>query len=100
MGGIAVKRSLPQPVKLKINQLLRTSVEFAFENPNASYDFVRNNAQAMEVEVMQKHIELYVNDYSVNLGELGRKAVTELLTRVVANDPNKCNDFVNSMFID
>ncbi|MDY0199770.1 MAG: 1,4-dihydroxy-6-naphthoate synthase [Bacteroidales bacterium] len=100
LGGIAIKRALPQSIKQKVNQLVRTSVEFALQTPNASYDFVRNNAQAMEFEVMQQHIELYVNNYSVNLGEFGRKAVTELLTRADTSKTNKFTDLNDLLFID
>ena len=100
LGGIAIKRSLPQSIKQKVNQLVKTSVEFALKTPKASYDFVRNNAQAMEFEVMQQHIELYVNNYSVNLGEFGRKAVAELLSRTDSSKSNKYSDSDSLLFID
>lgn len=100
LGGIAIKRSLPQTIKLMVNQLVKTSVEFALENPKASFDFVRNNAQAMEVEVMQKHIELYVNEFSVNIGEFGKKAVVELLASSDANKAEKVTDFKKLLFVD
>ncbi len=76
LGGIVVRRSLPQEVKLQINQLIAESVRFAFANPKSSAAYVREHAQEMEEAVMYKHIELYVNQYSENLGEQGRKAVS------------------------
>ena len=54
---------------------MRKSVEFAFANPKSGLDFIRQHAQEMSEEVMYKHIELYVNKYSVDLGEEGRKAI-------------------------
>jgi 1,4-dihydroxy-6-naphthoate synthase len=62
-------------VQHKINRVLRKSVEFAFANPKSGLDFIRQHAQEMSEEVMYKHIELYVNKYSVDLGEEGRKAI-------------------------
>lgn len=75
LGGIVIKRDLPDDLKHKVNRILRKSVEYAFENPASGIDFIRKHAQAMDEEVMYKHIELYVNKYSVNLGPEGRKAV-------------------------
>ena len=78
LGGIVVKRELPLATQQKIERVLRKSVEFAFENPNSSADYVKYHAQEMEKEVVDAHIALYVNNYSISLGEQGRKAV-ELL---------------------
>jgi 1,4-dihydroxy-6-naphthoate synthase len=75
LGGIVANRKLPVDVQHKINRVLRRSVEFAFENPKSGLAFIRSHAQEMSEEVMYKHIELYVNKYSVELGEEGRKAV-------------------------
>ena len=60
---------------------MRRSVEYAFANRDASLPFVRANAQAMSDEVMYKHIDLYVNEYSVDLGVDGRRAVEVLFER-------------------
>lgn len=78
LGGIMIKRSLPEEVKLKVNRVLRRSVEYAFANPKSGIEFIRQHSQEMSEEVMYKHIELYVNKYSIELGEEGRKAVTLL----------------------
>ncbi|WP_423146407.1 menaquinone biosynthesis family protein [Rubrolithibacter danxiaensis] len=75
LGGIVINRKLPDEVKQKVNRLVRKSVEFAFQHPQSAIDFIRSHAQAMEEEVMYKHIELYVNNYSVELGDEGRKAI-------------------------
>jgi 1,4-dihydroxy-6-naphthoate synthase len=60
---------------------MRRSVEYAFANRAASLPFVRANAQAMSDDVMYRHIDLYVNDYSVDLGPEGRRAVEVLFER-------------------
>lgn len=75
LGGIVVNRKLDQEIQLKVNRLIRKSVEFAFENPKSGIDFISSHAQAMDEAVMYKHIELYVNKYSINLGIEGRKAI-------------------------
>ncbi|MEO6499854.1 MAG: 1,4-dihydroxy-6-naphthoate synthase [Mucilaginibacter sp.] len=75
LGGIVANRNLPLDVQHKINRVLRKSVEFAFANPKSGLEFIRRHAQEMSEEVMYKHIALYVNQYSVDLGVEGRKAV-------------------------
>ena len=78
LGGIAVRRSLPDDIKQAVNRVVRRSVEYAFAHRIASLPFVREHAQEMSEEVMYQHIDLYVNEYSVDLGSEGRRAV-ELL---------------------
>jgi len=80
LGGIVINRKLDHEVQLKVNRLIRQSVEFAFAHPKSGIDFIREHAQAMDEAVMYKHIELYVNKYSINLGSEGRKAVDTLFT--------------------
>ncbi|MEE1946700.1 1,4-dihydroxy-6-naphthoate synthase [Pedobacter sp. KR3-3] len=80
LGGIVVNRRLPVEIQQKINRLVRQSVEFAFAHPKSGIEFIRRHAQEMEEAVMYKHIELYVNDYSVDLGTAGRKAIDTLFS--------------------
>jgi 1,4-dihydroxy-6-naphthoate synthase len=84
LGGIVVRRSLPEEMKRKIDRVLRRSVEYAFANRAASLAFVREHAQEMSEEVMYRHIDLYVNEYSVDLGTEGRRAVETLFERAIA----------------
>jgi 1,4-dihydroxy-6-naphthoate synthase len=84
LGGIVIKRSLPDDVKQKVNRVLRRSVEYAFANREASLPFVREHAQEMSEDVMYQHIDLYVNEYSIDLGEEGRRAVATLFERAAA----------------
>lgn len=86
LGGIVANRKLPLDVQHKINRVIRRSVEFAFENPKSGLEFIRSHAQEMSEEVMYKHIELYVNKYSVNLGVEGRKAIKLLFDKALENN--------------
>ena len=81
LGGIIVKRKLPEDIRHKINRVLRRSVEYALQNPNDSLPFVRQHAQSMDESVMQSHIRLYVNDFSVDLGLKGREAIDTLYAK-------------------
>ncbi|MBB6110316.1 1,4-dihydroxy-6-naphthoate synthase [Mucilaginibacter lappiensis] len=85
LGGIVANRNLPVDVQHKLNRVLRKSVEFAFANPKSGLEFIRSHAQEMSEEVMYKHIELYVNKYSIDLGEEGRKAINLLFDTALAN---------------
>lgn len=78
LGGIVIKRSLPEEIKQKVNRLIRKSVEFAFENPALALPFIKSYAQEMDEKVMYQHIDLYVNKYSVDLGVEGKKAISTL----------------------
>lgn len=80
LGGIVINRKLDQQTKEKVNRLIRKSVEFAFANPKSGIGFIREHAQEMSEEVMYKHIDLYVNKYSIELGIAGRKAIDVLFT--------------------
>ncbi len=75
LGGIMIKRNLPEEIKQKVNRIIRRSVEYAFDHPESGFDFIRSLSQEMSTEVIKKHIDLYVNKFSIDLGELGRKAV-------------------------
>ena len=86
LGGIVANRNLPLDVQHKINRVIRKSVEFAFENPKSGLEFIRSHAQEMSEEVMYKHIELYVNKYSVDLGPEGKKAVKLLFDTARKNN--------------
>jgi 1,4-dihydroxy-6-naphthoate synthase len=83
LGGIVVNRRLPLDVQLKVNRCIRRSVEFAFANPKSGLEFIRKHSQEMSEEVMYKHIDLYVNKYSVDLGEEGRKAIQLLFDKAL-----------------
>jgi 1,4-dihydroxy-6-naphthoate synthase len=83
LGGIIIKRSLPKEIRLKVNRIMKRSVEHALQNPNDSLPYVKKHAQSMDENVMRKHIQLYVNDFTVDLGMKGREAITTLYDKSV-----------------
>jgi len=78
LGTIVINRRLPEETALKVNRIIRRSLEYAYHNSMASYDFVVANAKEMDSTVMNNHIKLFVNRFSLNLGKEGRKAISEL----------------------
>ena len=78
LGGIVVNRRLDAALQEKIDRVLHRSVAFALANPKAALPYVRAHAQEMDEAVMYAHIDLYVNEYSRDLGAEGRAAVREL----------------------
>jgi 1,4-dihydroxy-6-naphthoate synthase len=81
LGGIAVRRDLPAEVVDGVARAVRASVEAARARPDASADYVARYAQEMSPEVRRKHIDTYVNDFTLDLGDEGRAAVRTLLRR-------------------
>ncbi|HNQ61329.1 MAG TPA: 1,4-dihydroxy-6-naphthoate synthase [Bacteroidia bacterium] len=84
LGGIAVRRSLSQDLKLKINSLVQKSVEYAIANPLSSGAFVKSHAQEMHPEVIMQHIGLYVNNSSIDIGNKGRDSIYMLYEKAKA----------------
>ena len=78
LGGIAVKRSIDRSISLQVDSLIRKSLEYAFKNYPQVTDYVKQHSQTMSEEVMRQHIDLYVNNYSLDLGSDGRHAIIEL----------------------
>ena len=78
LGGIVIKQELGDDVRHKVERVLRRSIEYAFANPLISREFIKAHAQEMEDDVIEKHIALFVNDFSLSLGEQGRRAITLL----------------------
>ena len=79
LGSIIVDRSLGEEVARDVERLIRRSIEYAFANPATSRDFIKSHAQELEDDVIDKHIALFVNDFSLTLGDEGRRAVKELI---------------------
>ena len=90
LGGIVVKRNLDVDLQKKIQRVLRKSVEYAFENRDASAEYVQLHSQELEKEVVDAHINLYVNQFSISLGLEGREAVE----KVFGNTVDKENIFL------
>ena len=81
LGGIAIRRDLPESVGLAVERAIGDSVRYARDNPEASAAYIREHAQELSAEVTRRHIELYVNDFSVDLGEEGKAAIDTLFGR-------------------
>ncbi|HVX28202.1 MAG TPA: 1,4-dihydroxy-6-naphthoate synthase [Parafilimonas sp.] len=80
LGGIVAKKSLDISTIKKIDSLIKASVEYAYKNNyEVLSDYVKQHAQEMSEEVMRKHIDLYVNNFSVDLGDQGKQAVLTLM---------------------
>jgi 1,4-dihydroxy-6-naphthoate synthase len=78
LGAIVIKRNIPDDIAQKVNRVVRRSLEYAYKDSFASYDFVSGNAREMDSTIMNNHIKLFVNEYTLNLGPKGREAILEL----------------------
>lgn len=78
LGAIVAKRELGSGQIAAFEQLLAESVRYAMAHPAASREFVKEHAQELEDEVIDKHIALFVNDFTISLGDEGRRAVERL----------------------
>lgn len=79
LGGIVGKRSIDPGLLRKVDGLVKKSIEYSFSRYPVISDYVRSHSQEMEDEVMRKHIDLYVNNYSLDLGGEGRNAIRRFL---------------------
>lgn len=79
LGGIVIDKSMDRTLQFRVDELIKKSIEYSFTNYPTLSQYVKDNAQEMSEDVMRKHINLYVNNYSLNLGDKGRMAVKKLL---------------------
>jgi 1,4-dihydroxy-6-naphthoate synthase len=94
LGCIAMNRDLPEDVRRDFSTALKDSVLFAKANPASPRDYVKRYAQEQSEEITGKHIDLFVNDYTVALRDEGRKAVDFFLNetkrlKIVQSIPEK-----------
>jgi 1,4-dihydroxy-6-naphthoate synthase len=82
LGGIIGHRRLGKDLVSQVSALIRASLQFAFNNPSSSADFIRCNAVELEPDVVLKHINLYVNQFSLSLGAEGSQAVEYMLKSI------------------
>ncbi|HAQ64759.1 MAG TPA: 1,4-dihydroxy-6-naphthoate synthase [Bacteroidales bacterium] len=87
LGGIAAKRSLGHEMISRINHLIKQSVEMAHRNPDAAMPYVSQHACEMDPVVMKKHIDLYVNAATLDVGLQGRLAVRYVIDRLAPGLP-------------
>ncbi|MBS1641106.1 MAG: 1,4-dihydroxy-6-naphthoate synthase [Bacteroidetes bacterium] len=96
LGGIVAHKKINNVISKQVDALIKQSVEYAFANHRHQLtNYVKQHSQEMSEAVMQQHIDLYVNNYSINLGEEGKKAVLKLIeifnkTNATANTESNC----------
>ena len=98
LGGILAKRDLGAEMIRLIDASLKASVEYAYDNPDLIKPYIRDHAHEMDEAVMQQHIDLYVNEYSIDYGEDGEAAIKDLLDRAVC--AGIVPDSEESIFVD
>ncbi|MBK8636476.1 MAG: 1,4-dihydroxy-6-naphthoate synthase [Saprospiraceae bacterium] len=82
LGAIAIKKTLPENTKKRINELISESLQYAYDHRDSAMDFVKQHAQEMDPFVMQAHIDLYVTPYSMDLGDHGKMAASRLFHEI------------------
>jgi 1,4-dihydroxy-6-naphthoate synthase len=85
LGGICIRKDIPKTSAIHIEQLIRESIAYSWQHYPELSHFVRDHAQEMEENVMRKHIDLYVNDYTTSLGTEGKKAIDILFDMAYAH---------------
>ena len=98
LGGIAVNQSIKRSTAIKVDKLIRKSLDFAFSNYPFITDYVKQHSQSMSEDVMRQHIDLYVNNYSLDLGEEGKLAI-ENLYQVFQEINNEESEEEESLFL-
>jgi 1,4-dihydroxy-6-naphthoate synthase len=81
LGAILAKRALGREMVRRVDALVRKSIDFAFLHRNEPLSYIKKHSQEIEDEVVAQHINLYVNDFSLDIGDEGIKAVRELFRR-------------------
>jgi 1,4-dihydroxy-6-naphthoate synthase len=79
LGGIVVRKAFELEIQQKLDRLIMQSVQYSFKNYPSISTYVSSRSQEMSEDVMRKHIDLYVNNFSINLGEEGKAAVKKFL---------------------
>ena len=81
LAGITVREDIDPFLAQEMEQAIRASVQYAFDHPEASREYVRAHAQEMSDAVCAQHIALYVNRYSLDIGDLGAQAIARLVAQ-------------------
>ena len=96
LGCIAIKRDIDPAIACDIQKLIGQSIDHAFLNPSMAYDYIQTHAQELDEDVIQQHIELYVNNFSKDIGEKGEAAITTFFKKARASGLIK--NFESSLF--
>ncbi|RJP95191.1 MAG: 1,4-dihydroxy-6-naphthoate synthase [Desulfobacteraceae bacterium] len=78
LGGIVARRTLPEPVICQVESAIGQSIHYARQNPAAADAYIKDHAQELTDEVINQHIDLYVNNFSLNIDDVGESAITSL----------------------
>ncbi|MCK5170728.1 MAG: 1,4-dihydroxy-6-naphthoate synthase [Bacteroidales bacterium] len=78
LGGIVINRRFDNNIQKKLSDIVKKSIEYAYKHPDSSLNYIRQYAQEMDSDVMRKHIDLYVNEFSLDLGKSGKEAIQKL----------------------
>jgi len=81
LGGIVARREIGKEILLTVEDLIRESILYSFSHPDECAPYIKKYAQEMDEEVLKSHISLYVNDFTLDIGEEGRRAIHELFAR-------------------
>lgn len=81
LGGILASRRLPADVISKVQAVIKDSIQFAKSEPKAALPTMRLHAQEFDDRVLMQHVDLYVNDWTIDLGDVGQSALDELSKR-------------------
>jgi 1,4-dihydroxy-6-naphthoate synthase len=97
LGGIVADRKIPVETIRQVDRLIRKSLEYSYAQGEELSDFVKENAMEMDTSVMRQHIGLYVNEFTLELGERGKEAVRKFVE--VHTSINKIPVKMNGMFV-
>lgn len=98
LGGVVIKKSIHIDTQKQINQLIKNSIDYAWNHMEEVLEFCKCHAQEMDQEVMTAHIRLYVNEYTKSLGSNGKIAIEKLFTS--KESENSCIFVPPFQFID
>ena len=81
LGGLVADRNLDGDVLAKIHRVIRDSLDYANTRPDEALQSMRKYAQEFDDDVLRKHVELYVNEWTIDLGDVGRSALGALSSK-------------------
>ncbi len=98
LGGIVMKRSYNAELCATINSIIKDSLAYSWQHYPQLSPFITQNAQEMDEKVMRQHIELYVNEYTTDLGEIGRMAINTLFNKAIETGLLQNSNMPTSIF--
>ncbi len=98
LGGIVIKRSFNAELCAIVDGIIKDSLAYSWQYYPQLSPFVTQNAQEMDEKVMRQHIELYVNEYTTDLGEIGRMAINTLFNKAIETGLLQSSNLPSSIF--